>query len=189
MLNMKRSNWASGSGYVPSCSIGFCVAMVKNGSGSGYVCWPTVTSRSCMACSNAACVLGGVRLISSASRMLVNTGPSTKRKLRRPRSPSSNTFVPVMSEGIRSGVNWIRLNWMSRMRASVLTINVLASPGTPTSRQWPRVKTAANICSITSVWPTITFCNSSCISRRCWLNSCKTSPRFRDFAVVIRRGG
>ena len=88
-----------------------------------------------------------------------------------------------MSEGIRSGVNWIRLNWMSRMRASVLTINVLARPGTPTSRQWPRVKMAANICSITSVWPTMTFCSSSCISRRCWLNSCNTSPRFRGFTV------
>ena len=32
--SMKRSNWASGSGYVPSCSIGFWVAMTKNGSSS-----------------------------------------------------------------------------------------------------------------------------------------------------------
>ena len=31
---MKRSSCASGSGYVPSCSIGFCVASTKNGSGS-----------------------------------------------------------------------------------------------------------------------------------------------------------
>ena len=34
-LSMKRSSWASGSGYVPSCSIGFCVASTKNGSGRG----------------------------------------------------------------------------------------------------------------------------------------------------------
>ena len=34
-----------------------------------------------------------------------------------------------MSEGIRSGVNWMRLNWMSRIRARVLTIRVLARPG------------------------------------------------------------
>ncbi len=34
---MKRSSCASGSGYVPSCSIGFCVASTKNGSGSWYV--------------------------------------------------------------------------------------------------------------------------------------------------------
>ena len=74
-----------------------------------------MTSRSCIACSSAAWVLGGVRLISSASRMLVKIGPSTKRKSRRPCSSSSKTFVPVMSEGIRSGVNWMRLNWMSRI--------------------------------------------------------------------------
>ena len=49
-----------------------------------------------------------------------------------------------MSEGIRSGVNWMRLKLMSRIRASVLTISVLARPGTPSSRQWPRVKMAAN---------------------------------------------
>ena len=34
-----------------------------------------------------------------------------------------------MSDGIRSGVNWMRLNWMSRMRASVLTIKRLGQPG------------------------------------------------------------
>ena len=32
---MKRSIWASGSGYVPSDSIGFCVAMARNGLGHG----------------------------------------------------------------------------------------------------------------------------------------------------------
>jgi hypothetical protein len=35
----------------------------------------TVTCRSSIASSSAAWVFGGVRLISSASRMLVNTGP------------------------------------------------------------------------------------------------------------------
>src|SRR5665811_2096904 len=29
-MNMKRSSCASGSGYVPSCSMGFCVAKTKN---------------------------------------------------------------------------------------------------------------------------------------------------------------
>ena len=33
-FNMKRSTCASGSGYVPSWSIGFCVASTRNGSGS-----------------------------------------------------------------------------------------------------------------------------------------------------------
>src|SRR5438445_13301779 len=89
MLNMNRSSCASGSGYVPSCSIGFCVAMVKNGFGSLYVDCPAVTSRSCMACSSAACVLGGVRLISSASRILVKIGPSTNRNEHRPSASRS----------------------------------------------------------------------------------------------------
>ena len=34
-----------------------------------------------------------------------------------------------MSEGIRSGVNWIRLKPTSRIRAIELTISVLARPG------------------------------------------------------------
>ena len=37
--------------------------------------------------------------------------------------------MPVMSEGIRSGVNWIRLKLTSRIRAIELTISVLARPG------------------------------------------------------------
>ena len=41
-----------------------------------------VTRRSCMASSSAACVFGGVRLISSASSRLVKIGPGLKRKLR-----------------------------------------------------------------------------------------------------------
>ena len=45
-----------------------------------------------------------------------------------------------MSEGIKSGVNWILRKSKSRMRDKVLTIKVLASPGTPSSRQCPRVK-------------------------------------------------
>ncbi len=44
--------------------------------------------------------------------------------------------VPVMSAGIRSGVNWMRLNERFSARESVLIISVLASPGTPSSRQW-----------------------------------------------------
>jgi hypothetical protein len=35
-----------------------------------------------MACSSAACVFGGARLISSASTMFANTGPFTKRNAR-----------------------------------------------------------------------------------------------------------
>ena len=116
---------------MPSCSIGFCVAITKNGSGRCIVSWPTVTSRSCIACKSAAWVLGGVRLISSARMMLAKIGPGTNRNARRPASGSSRTLVPVMSEGIRSGVNWMRLKLTSRILAIELTIRVLARPGTP----------------------------------------------------------
>ena len=72
---VKRSSCASGSGYVPSYSIGFCVAMTMNGGSSGYVAPSTVTWRSCIASSSAAWVFGDVRLISSTSRTFANTGP------------------------------------------------------------------------------------------------------------------
>ena len=40
---MKRSTWASGSGYVPSDSIGFWVAMTRNGWGTSWVSPPIET--------------------------------------------------------------------------------------------------------------------------------------------------
>ncbi len=159
---MKRSSCASGSGYVPSCSIGFCVASTKNGDGSGCRRPPAVTCRSCIASSSAACVFGGVRLISSASTTFAKTGPGTKRNSRVPEDLSSDsTSVPVMSAGIRSGVNWTRLNDRSSASASVRTISVLARPGTPSSRQWPPANSATSSSSITAACPTITFPSSS----------------------------
>ena len=47
-----------------------------NGSGSGRGRPSTLTCRSSIASSSDAWVFGGVRLISSASSRLVNTGPS-----------------------------------------------------------------------------------------------------------------
>jgi hypothetical protein len=77
---MKRSTCASGRGYVPSDSIGFWVASTRNGSGTAKVSVPIVTWRSCMTSSSADCTLAGARLISSASRKLQNTGPSSVSK-------------------------------------------------------------------------------------------------------------
>src|SRR6267143_816974 len=108
-----------------------------------------------MACSSAACVLGGVRLISSASSTWAKTGPATNRNVRRPVVwSSSSTSVPVMSEGIRSGVNWMRLKVSESASARVEIKSVLARPGTPTNRQWPREKRAIRSCSITASCPT-----------------------------------
>ena len=58
-----------------------------------------------------------------------------------------------MSAGIRSGVNWIRLNDRSRICATVLISSVLARPGTPVIRQWPPVNSAINTSSMTVVLP------------------------------------
>jgi hypothetical protein len=75
-----RSSCASGRAYVPSYSMGFCVAATMNGSGSGRVTPSADTWRSSIASSSADCVFGGVRLISSARRMFVNTGPCRNAK-------------------------------------------------------------------------------------------------------------
>src|SRR6266850_4718200 len=159
-LNMKRSSWSSGSGYVPSSSIGFCVARPEKGRSSRYVRPAAVTWYSCIASSSAACVFGGVRLISSARMICAKIGPFTNRSRRVPCS-SSRISVPVMSDGMMSGVNWIRLNCRSRMSASVLMSSVLASPGTPVIRQWPPVKSAMSTCSTTSSCPTMTLRSSA----------------------------
>ena len=67
--------------------------------------------------------------------MLAKIGPAMNVNRRRPVSGSSwRMSVPVMSEGIMSGVNWMRRNERLEIRATVLTSSVLASPGTPTSK-------------------------------------------------------
>ncbi len=78
--------------------------------------------------------------------------------LRRPVSGSSwRMSVPVMSEGIMSGVNWIRRNERLRIFETVLTSKVLASPGTPTSRTCPLANSPVRSSSTTSSWPTMTL--------------------------------
>jgi len=77
----KRSSWASGSGYVPWNSTGFCVAITTNGGGKGYVRPSMEACPSLMASSRLDCVLGDARLISSPRRMLVKIGPFLNVKL------------------------------------------------------------------------------------------------------------
>ena len=78
---MKRSSWASGSGKVPSYSIGFWVAITMNGRASGWVMPSTVTCTSCMHSSSADWVFGEARLISSTSTMFAKTGPGLELEL------------------------------------------------------------------------------------------------------------
>src|SRR5690349_1329365 len=153
---MKRSSCASGRGYVPSCSIGFCVASTKKGSGSTCVVPAAVTACSCIACSSAAWVFGGARLISSASTMFANTGPCTNLKKRRPLEwSSSSSSVPVMSLGIKSGVNCTREKLRSSACATVCTSSVFARPGTPTSSTCPPASSAATRSSTILCCPTM----------------------------------
>ena len=120
---------------MPSISSGFWVARTKNGGSSGKRCRATVTWCSCIASSRLDWVFGVARLISSARTRFAKIGPGWKRKTRLPPS-SMRMFVPVMSAGIRSGVNWIRLNVQSMTSAIVRTSIVLPRPGTPSSRTW-----------------------------------------------------
>ncbi len=85
--------------------------------------------------------------------MLENNGPFTNlNSLFSPRISE-----PIMSEGIKSGVNWILLNPRPRLSAIVFTSRVLASPGTPTKRQCPLLKIPISTFLMVSSCPTITF--------------------------------
>ena len=131
LLTRKRSFWASGSGKVPSCSTGFCVAITKNGSGSMRVSPSVVTCPSSIASSSAAWVLGEARLISSASTMFAKTGPGWNSNSR---AFSLKTWVPVTSAGRRSGVNWIREKESPRAVAKLRAVRVFPVPGTSSRR-------------------------------------------------------
>src|SRR5580704_15626631 len=160
-LKKKRSSCASGSGYVPSYSTGFWVATTRNRSPRARLTPSEVTCRSSMASSSADWVLAGARLISSARSVSVKIGPSRNSKV-----PESGryTLVPTMSEGSRSGVNWMRVKRASRAAASVRAIRVLAVPGTPSRSTCPAQRTAMYRPSITWICPTtarpIVSCNA-----------------------------
>ena len=74
--------------------------------------------------------------------------------------------VPTRSDGIRSGVNWMRVKVPLSVLASVDTVSVLPRPGTPSSRQWPLARRATSTRSSTRSWPTMTrrISNSTCSS-------------------------
>ena len=111
---------------MPSYSIGFWVASTRNGGPSRRVSPSVVTCRSCIASSSAACVFGGARLISSASRRLAKIGPGRNSK-------SDSRWLkidePVTSDGIRSGVNWMREKSIDATCANERAIRVFARPG------------------------------------------------------------
>src|SRR5712691_1635528 len=56
---------------------------------------------------------------------------------------------------MRSGVNCTRLKSRSRAAASALTRRVLATPGTPSSRTWPRTSSATTRPVSTASWGSV----------------------------------
>ncbi len=89
--------------------------------------------------------------------MCAKIGPCWNSKLRPPPSLSTTRLVPMMSAGIRSGVNWIRLKDRSIAWLSVRTSRVLPRPGTPSSNTCPPPKRAIRVPSTMSSCPTIIF--------------------------------
>src|SRR5919202_1693788 len=77
--------------------------------------------------------------------------------------------VPTRSAGTRSGVNCRRLNEPPSTSATVLTVSVLASPGTPSSRTCPPARSATSTRSSMASWPTITcLISKSAASSASW---------------------
>ena len=186
---MKRSSWASGSGYVPSCSMGFWVASTKKGCGSWCVFPAAVICFSAMASSRADWVFGGVRLISSASIMFAKTGPFANRNDFCPVAWfCSRMSEPVMSAGMRSGVNCMRLKERPSIFARVAMSFVLASPGTPSMMQCPEQSIAMKICCIVWSRPTIwyaRFWRSNSCDCESWFASCRSFSGICPGSVVV----
>lgn len=114
----------------------------------------TVTCRSSIASRRLDWVRGVARLISSASRILVKTGPCLNSK--------DSSFwlkmeTPVISVGRRSGVNWIRLNWPSIDFAIALARTVFPTPGTSLSRRCPLESRVSRAFWMQRGFPTITW--------------------------------
>ena len=139
---------------MPSISIGFCVAITMNGASRWYVEPSTVTWRSSMHSSNADCVLGLARLISSPTTTLANTPPGRNSNSR---LSWLKIDTPVTSDGSRSGVNWMRRTEQSMVRARVLLSIVLPTPGTSSMRRWPSASSTTTASRATSGLPSMTF--------------------------------
>src|SRR6478752_4146455 len=97
----------------------------------------------------------------------------------------------MRSAGTRSGVNWIRLNSPPIDAASVLMAIVLARPGTPSTRRWPRARRATASRSSNTSWPTMTFLTSystrymgRLVGFGCW----STCPPVRSSVLGQSRG-
>src|SRR3954468_15025085 len=195
MRIVNRSSCASGSGYVPSYSIGFCVAITMNGRPSPYEVPSTVTCCSCMHSSSAAWVFGDARLISSTSRRLAKTGPGLNSNAF---ARWSKTLTPVTSDGRRSGVNCKRENEALSERASALASIVFPTPGKSSRIRWPSLTRQRTQSSSVSdgAWMTRRrfalivwiVCAADSVRARVCSGSCTVAPQ-QLLGCVDDRGG
>jgi len=69
-----------------------------------------------------------------------------------------------MSDGTRSGVNWMRAKSPPTTVANVRTASVFAVPGTPSSSTWPLASSPTMSCSTMCSCPTMTRWTSAIAS-------------------------
>ena len=122
-----RSSSPSGRWKTPTKVTGFCVAITKNGCGRRCVTPSTVTEPSCIASNRLDWVRGEARLISSARMNWCMIAPCLNTNVR---WSLSQTVMPVMSPGSRSGVNWMRAKSTPALAAMTRASVVLPTPGT-----------------------------------------------------------
>ena len=112
-------------------------------------------------------------------------GPAGTRAAARGRGRSTSTTVPVMSAGIRSGVNWMRLCVIPSAPAKARTMLVLPSPGTPSSSAWPPRMRLISTPRTASRWPTIAAPTCVSIAATVVRNAAAAASRVR----LVRDGG
>src|SRR5205807_8377659 len=105
------------------------------------------------ASGSADCVRRVARLTSSARTKLGKIGPATNSKVR---SFWLKTLEPVMSDGKRSGVHWMRRNVPPTDVASARASIVLPVPGRSCSSTWPPATIPAAASRTTRSLPTMT---------------------------------
>jgi len=88
-----------------------------------------------------------------------------------------------MSAGMRSGVNWMRLNVRSSAAASVRTSNVLPMPGTPSSSPCPPASRQVSTSSMAAFWPTIT--RETCSRTAAWFRRKLSIRRAKSEGVLF----
>ena len=151
----------------------------KNGSGSSYV-WPPAVTRVLLHRLEQ----GRLRLRRGAVDFVGEHQVGEDRPVqevedcaRRLPWSSSRTSVPVMSLGIRSGVNCTRVNGRSSAWASVWTSSVFARPGTPIEDDVAAGEDRADEIVDDLCWPTMrrAICAMSALRARASSSSNSTS--------------